>query len=147
MNLRPILAQVAILAAFGAWAQGPAFVYFQADAPLDRAALKMVVGQVLDLDPQAEVYHSDDMTVIQVKRGALSEAQLRAAITSTGVNLRPGTVDPATLQPAPTDGPPLYVVTNDPDGDLARYRAAVEAWNAAHPDQPLSTEPAHLNRP
>lgn len=147
MNLRPILVQVALLATFTAWSQGPSFVYFQADAPLDRAAFKMVVGQVLDLDPQAEVYHSDDMTVIQVKRGAMNDAQLRAAITSTGVTLRPGTLDAATLQPAPTDGPPLYVVTNDPEGDLARYRAAVEAWNAAHPDQPLSPEPAHLNRP
>ncbi len=143
MNLRPILVQVALLAAFGAWAQGPAFVYFQTDAPLDRAAYKMVLSQVMDLDPQAEVFHSDDMTILQVKRGTVSDEQLRAAITSTGVALRPGTVDPATLQPAPVDGPPVFVVTDDPAADLARYQAAMATWNAAHPDQPVSL-PIHL---
>ncbi len=143
MKLRPLLAVAALWVALGAWAQGPSFVYFQTDAPLDRTAYKLVVGQVMDLDPQAEVFHSDDMTILQVKRGTATEAQLRAAITGTGVALRPGTVDPATLQPAPVNGPPVFVVTNDPAADLARYQAAMAAWNAAHPDQPVSL-PIHL---
>jgi hypothetical protein len=143
MNLRPHMVLVALLAAFAAWAQGPSFVYFRADAPLDASAYKMVLSQLMDLDPQAEVFHSDDMTILQVKRGAVSDEQLRAAITSTGVNLRPGTVDPATLQPAPVDGPPVFIVTDDPAADLARYQAAMAAWNAAHPDQPVGP-PVHL---
>jgi hypothetical protein len=143
MNLRPYLVVVALMATFTAWAQGPSFVFFQANAPLDAAAYKMVLSQVTDLDPLAEVFHSDDMTILQVKRGAVSDEQLRAAITSAGVALRPGTVDPATLQPAPVDGPPVFIVTDDPAADLARYQAAMAAWNAAHPDQPVGL-PVHL---
>ena len=73
MNLRPHMVLVALLAAFAAWAQGPSFVYFRADAPLDASAYKMVLSQLMDLDPQAEVFHSDDMTILQVKRGAVSD--------------------------------------------------------------------------
>jgi hypothetical protein len=143
MNRRPLLLLVALVAAFGAFAQAPSHVFFRTETPMDRTALKMVIGQVVDLDPAAEVFHSDDMTIIQVKRGTATEAQLRAAIGQAGVALRPGTVDPLTLQPAAVDGPPVFVVTNDPADDLARYQAAMAVWNAAHPDQPVSL-PVHL---
>ena len=83
MTRRPLLAMAAILAAFGAFSQAPSFTFFQAEAPLDRTALKQVIGQVMDIDPLAEVFHSDDMTILQVKSNTASEAQLRTASTIT----------------------------------------------------------------
>jgi len=143
MIRRPLLLMAAFMVAFGAFAQAPSHVFFRTETPMDRTALKMVIGQVMDLDPASEVFHSDDMTIIQVKRGTATDAQLRTAIAQAGVVLRPGTVDPLTLQPAATDAPPVYVVTNDPAADLARYQAAMAVWNAAHPEQPVSL-PVHL---
>lgn len=133
----------ALVVAFGTFAQAPSYVFFRTEVPMDGAALKQVIGQVNDIDPLAEVFYSDDMTIIQVKRGVVTDAQIRAAIAQAGVALRPGAVDPATLQPASVDGPPVFIVTDDPAADLARYEAAMAAWNAAHPDQPVSL-PVHL---
>jgi hypothetical protein len=144
MFIRPALVVVAFLATFTALAQTPSYVFYRTEAPIDRADLKQIIGQVTDVDPMAEVFHSDDYTVIQVKLGSVSEPMIRAAITQAGVALRPGTVDAATLQPAPQDGPPVFLVTDDPAADRARYQAAMEAWNAAHPEAPV-TAPIHLN--
>ena len=53
-------------------------------------------------------------------------------------------VDPATLHPvAGVDTEPVYIVTGDEAADLARYQAARELWNAAHPEAPIAA-PVHL---
>lgn len=146
MTLRSFTVLATLLVAFGTFAQAPSYVFFRTEVPMDRAALKQVVGQVQDIDPLAEVFYSDDMTIIQVKRGLVTDAQIRAAIAQAGVVLRPGTVDPAELAVTTTDRPPVYLVTNDPAADLLRYQTAVAEWNAAHPDQQVSAVPTHVNQ-
>jgi hypothetical protein len=126
-------------------AQSAPFYFFQAEEAINRSQLKFMISAVNDLDPDASVFPSDDMTIIQVKAaGGLSADAYRQALTNAGVQLRPGTLAPEQVHgPALVDGPPVFVVTGDDAGDLARYQAAVQAWNATHPDNQISSIPVH----
>ena len=100
-----------------------------------------------DADPSADVFHSDDMRIIQVRQsGGLTEQGYRTAITQAGVDLLPGTrtAEELGLNQVPANSPPVYVATGDEAADVARYQASVSQWNAAHPDQQVSTTPVHL---
>jgi hypothetical protein len=144
MFIRTILPAMAVLLGLSAKAQNPELLHLRTSAPLDASSLKHVVQAMVDIDPLATVSWSDDLTIIQVRRNpSISVDQVRSAITGTGVGLQPGLVDPATLFPAPGTTEPVYIVTGDEQSDLARYRAAVEAWNALHPEAPVG-EPVHL---
>jgi hypothetical protein len=145
MSLRTILPALALFATTIGMAQSSDALYFQATAPMDASNLKFVIQAMVDIDPMATVGHSDDMTIIQVRRNpSVSEAQVREAIASAGVSLQPGLIDPASLTPAPDpNAMPVFIVTGDTEADQARYRAAVELWNTNHPEAPLST-PVHL---
>ena len=103
----------------------------------------------MNVDPTAELSRSDDMTVLQVRStSGLIASAYRSAIGQAGITLREGQADPVALGlvPAPNAGQqPVFVVTNDPTADLARYQTAVDQWNSAHPDQALDRTPLHLN--
>jgi hypothetical protein len=144
MFIRTILPALAVLLAFSAKSQHMELLHLRTSAPLDASGLKHVVQALADIDPLATVSWSDDLTILQVRRNpSVSVEQVRAAINSAGVDLQPGLVDPSTLFPAPGTTEPVYIVTGDDAADLARYRTAVEAWNALHPDAPIG-EPVHL---
>ena len=111
--------------------------FYQAADTFDRAQLKYVMEAVADAFPDAEVFPSDDMRVLQVKTTTpVNDAELRSAIASAGVQLLPGTPDLKALYGEAPDVP-MYVDTGDPPADHARYVQAVNDWNEAHPDQPL----------
>jgi hypothetical protein len=144
MFIRTILPALAVLLALSSKGQYTEQLHLRTATPLDASALKHVIQAVMDIDPLATVSWSDDLTILQVRRNpGISVEQVRAAITGTGVGLQPGLVDPATLFPAPGTTEPVYIVTGDDAADQARYRAAVEAWNALHPEAPVG-EPIHL---
>ena len=145
MSLRSFLPVLALFAMPALMAQSTELVHLRTTAPMDRSALKAVIQSVVDLDPLAGVFYSDDMTILQIRcNPSVSDAQLRAAITTAGIALQPGVVDPATLHPvAGVDTEPVYIVTGDEAADLARYQAARELWNAAHPEAPIAA-PVHL---
>lgn len=135
-----------LLGGFSAVAQSNDLRSFEATSTLDRAALKHVIQAVVDIDPNAEVFHSDDMRVLQVRANAqVSDADLRTAIQGTGLQLREGTPDLSAYYPAPSlDTPPIYVVSGNESEDVARYQAAVAEWNQRHPEQQLSATPLHM---
>ncbi len=144
MMLRTTALMLVLGAGLIARAQAPGFHYFQAAQPLTTAQLKLATEAVMNADPYAELFHSDDRTIVQVKSPQLQpEALYRAAIAAQAVTLLPGTRTPDELGVNPAPAVPVYVPTGHEAADLARYRAAVEAWNAAHPDQPLSPTPVH----
>ena len=145
MSPRLLLPLLALFTIPSLMAQSSDLLHLRTTAPMDRSALKAVIQLVTDLDPTAGVYHSDDMTILQIRRNpSVSDEQLRAAIAGAGVTLQPGVVDPATLHPvAGVDTEPVYIVTGDEAADLARYQAARELWNANHPDAPIAA-PVHL---
>ncbi|MEZ4740277.1 MAG: hypothetical protein R2818_13195 [Flavobacteriales bacterium] len=141
-----LFAAALLLGGFSAVAQSNGLRSFEATSAMDRAALKHVIQAVVDIDPGAEVFHSDDMRVLQVRANAqVSESDLRAAIQGTGIQLREGSPDLSAYYPAPSlDTPPIYVVTGVESEDLARYQAAVAVWNQNHPEQQLSATPLHM---
>ncbi|MBK8500645.1 MAG: hypothetical protein IPL52_17930 [Flavobacteriales bacterium] len=127
-------------------AQAQAYIFFEAESAFDAAQMKFIIQEVKDADPTADVFPSDDLTILQVRHyGGLAEAGYRQAIERAGITLRPGTRSRADLGLDAVDpnAPPVYVVTGDATADDLRYRAAVEQWNAAHADQPMSTTPLH----
>lgn len=146
MLLRTCCALLFLASGLLAQAQGPAYYFFRTETPMQSMQLKMIIEAVMSLDPNAGIYHSDDMTIVQIKHnGSFNEQMAREAIASTGVALRAeiptdaemgrNTVDP--------NAPPIYIVTGDEAADQARYQMAVEQWNAAHPQDQLSTIPVH----
>lgn len=140
----PLLALLATTTV--AVAQTPQYLFFQAETAIERSQYKYIIEEVMNTDPRAEVFHSDDLTVLQVKStSGLGEATYREAIQRTGVSLRAGTPDLVALglTPAVPEGPPVFVVTNDPVADQARYQAEVDRWNAAHPNEPVNATPLH----
>ncbi len=145
--MSPKALMVGILIGFGsaAMAQSATFHFFRSAQPFDRSQYKVMISAVLDADPLAEVFHSDDMTIVQVKAGGgLAAESYRQALLGVGVPLLPGTVSPEELNPAPpADAPPVFIATGHEEADMARYQAAVEAWNANHPEAPLSPIPVH----
>lgn len=142
------LASLAVFAlASIAFAQSPGFSFYRAATPVDRSQLKLIIQAVKDVDPSADVFHSDDMTILQIRhQGALTEQVYRHAIEQAGIGLLAGspTAEELGLNQVPVGGPPVYAATGDDAADQARYAAAVEQWNVAHPDQQLSTTPVHL---
>ncbi|MCB9183958.1 MAG: hypothetical protein H6591_08565 [Flavobacteriales bacterium] len=144
MLIRTLFSAVLLAPALFAAAQAPGYLFFQAEAPLTNVQHKQVIESVTSLDPYAQVFHSDDMTIVQVKSSALlDQASYRGAIQSTGVALAPGLRNPEELGIGALPAVPVFVSTGDDEADMARYRTAVEDWNASHPDQPLSTIPVH----
>jgi hypothetical protein len=138
----------AVLAAFVvcAQAQSPAYHFFRAEQAVAPGQIKLLIEALVNVDPYAEIFHSDDMTILQVKHnGSLTETAARSAITGAGVAVLPGTPSPEELGSTTVDpnGPPVYVITGDDAADMARYQVAVEQWNTAHPEQQLSTTPIH----
>ena len=142
------LSSIVLLLAFGigAQAQSPGYYFFRSEAPVQPGQFKALIEAVMNTNPNAEIFHSDDMTILQVKHnGVLSEQEARTLITGAGVALRaeaptaeelgPNTIDP--------NGPPVYVITGDETADQARYSTAVEIWNSTHPEQQFSTTPIH----
>jgi hypothetical protein len=142
-----LLAATMLLGGFSSLAQSDELRTYGSTTAFDRVALKHVIQAMVDIDPNAQVFHSDDMMIIQVKASAaVSDSEIRSAIQSTGLQLREGTPDLSTYYPAPAaDSPPLYVVSGNESEDLERYRAAVAAWNLQHPDQQYDAVPLHMN--
>ncbi|HMC96797.1 MAG TPA: hypothetical protein VKG92_04050 [Flavobacteriales bacterium] len=148
MQLRVLLLSALILTGVSIKAQAPVLHYFQSEGPFDASAYKHAIEEVVNIDPTALVGHSDDMTVLQVtSTSGLIESAYRTAIGQAGITLRTGSPDLAALGLLPTtdpDTPPVFVVSNDPTADLARYQTAVDQWNLAHPEQPMDRTPLHL---
>ena len=108
--------------------------------------IKFIIEAVVNADPYAQVFHSDDMTILQVKHsGTMTESAARSAIVSTGLVLQAGNPTPDELGLIAVDpnAPPVFFQTGDDAGDQERYRMAVEQWNATHPESTLSTTPIH----
>ncbi len=115
------------------------FTFYETEQAFDRAQLKEVMIAVADLDPMANVFHSDDMTILQIKISpSVADHELRSAVSATGVVLKPGTPDLGTKYAA-TSHEPLYIATGDPESDHARYVEAVNSWNAANPERLMPT--------
>lgn len=147
MLLRTLLFSSLLATGASVVAQAPVFHYFQASQAVDPGLYKQLIEEVSNVDPTAVVGHSDDWTILQVKStsGLIADAY-RTAIGQTGITLAPGTPDLEALglAPAPApDAPPVFMVTGEPDADLIRYQSAVDQWNQAHPDQPMSRTPVH----
>lgn len=145
MMLRiPALILVLCLAC-GAHAQQAGFIYFEAQQPVSPSQLKLLVEPLMALDATAEIFHSDDFRIVQLKSANLQpEGIYRALLETQGIGLLPGTRSAADLGINNTPAVPVYMATGDETADRARYRAAVEQWNALHPDQPYSVNPVHL---
>jgi len=146
MRYRVLLSAALIITGFSVLAQAEATRSFEVTNTFDRSALKFVIDAVANVDPMGLVTYSDDMRIVQVKSNQLSEAEMRTAIESTGLQLREGLADLSSYLPAPDPNtPPIYVVTSNDVEDQERYRIAVNNWNATHPDQPYSVTPLHTN--
>ncbi|MBK9175441.1 MAG: hypothetical protein IPM46_03710 [Flavobacteriales bacterium] len=146
MLLRTLLSSVVTAAALVGFGQSPGFLFFQAEAPVNRSQYKFIIEAVMNVDAQAEVFHSDDMTILQVKSPNMQGEQVyRSAITSTGIALQPGLRSAESLGINATPAVPVYVSTGNDADDLARYQAAVAEWNTAHPEQTISAIPVHLS--
>lgn len=145
MMLRTLLTSLVTAAALTGSGQSPQFLFFQSETPVTRSQYKFVIEAVMNVDAQAEVFHSDDMTILQVKSPNMQGEQVyRSAITGTGIALQPGLRSAESLGINITPTVPVYVSTGNDADDLARYQAAVAAWNAAHPEQQVSSVPVHL---
>ena len=147
MRSRYILVVALLICGVSARAQSRELRSFEATTALDRTALKFVIQAMDDLDPTAEVFHSDDMRIVQVRASAeVTDAQIRSAMQTSGVQLREGRADLSSYIPPPDpNAPPVFLVTGNDTEDLSRYQAAVSQWNAAHPDQLMDPMPLHLN--
>ncbi|MFN3875599.1 MAG: hypothetical protein ACK4L7_06775 [Flavobacteriales bacterium] len=142
--LRTLLAAALATMCAGSHAQQAGFLFFEAAQPVSPQGIKLLHEALSGVDPLAELFHSDDRTILQLKSAALQpEAIYRAVIEANGVALRTGlrTAEELGIYNAPAV--PVYVATGDAAADGARYRAAVELWNAQHPEQPLSPIPVH----
>lgn len=120
-----------------AWAQQQIHRFYELSAPVDRAQVKNILIAIQDLDPNALVFESDDLMVLQVKANAsVPDQELRSAISSTGLTVLAGHPDPTKLYGEAPEVP-MYMDTGDPFNDHKRYTEAVDAYNAAHPDSPM----------
>lgn len=146
MSIKTLMVSLLVGAASIACAQSPTFHFFRSAQPFDRSQYKVMIAAVADADPMAAVFHSDDMTIVQVKAGSgLPAESYRQALLGAGIQLLPGTLSPEEVHPAAqSDLPPVFIATGDEAADMARYQAAVQAWNATHPDNTLSPIPVHL---
>ena len=144
MKLRyPALVAFVILV-INARAQQSQFHYFEAAQPVPVAQLKHLTEALASVDANAEIFHSDDRRILQLKSSTLQpEAHYRAVIQARGIVLLPGTRTADELGINNQPAVPVFVPTGDEPADMARYRAAVEQWNAVHPEAPLSTSPIH----
>ena len=149
MNLRVPFLFCLMITGFASKAQSPVSYFFQSESAFSPSLYKHAVEEVMNVDPTAVLSRSDDMTVLQVSStSGLIQSAYRSAIGQAGITLREGQVDPVALGliPAPAaDQAPVFLVTNDPAADLARYQAAVDQWNAAHPGEAMDRTPLHLN--
>jgi len=144
MMLRYTLAFALLAIAAGTRAQQSSYLFFEAAQPVPSAQLKMLVEALTAVDANAELFHSDDQRILQLKSSTVQdEAVYRAAIQGRGIVLLPGlrTADELGINAQPAV--PVYQPTGDEAADMARYRAAVEQWNALHPEAQLSTTPIH----
>ena len=127
-------------------AQAPGYFFFESATAINGSQLKHIIQAVKDADPSADVFHSDDMRIIQVRQsGGLTEQGYRAAVIQAGVTLLPGTrtAEELGLNQVPANSPPMYVATGNEALDITNYQASVAQWNAAHPDQQVSATPVH----
>ncbi len=144
MRLKLLLGVACLIAAASVRAQQGQFIYFEAAQPVSMGQLKQLTEALLSVDANATVHHSDDMRIVQVKSSTLQhETVYRSAMQARGVVLLPGTRSAEELGIHAQPAVPVYVPTGDDSADLARYRAAVEQWNALHPEAPLSSTPIH----
>lgn len=122
--------------------------FFEAEQPLDMGALRQVFIALNDLDPAVNVFHSDDLRILQIEANPqVSDTELRTAIAGTGVLLKAGLYQPPAqpLVQTAADGSPIMVLTGDLEADRARYQQAVQDWNTSNPEapiQPLDTQAA-----
>ncbi len=140
----PIVLLLGTVAA--AHAQSSGSIYFECEPAMAPSQYKMAIEQVMAVDPNAAVLYSDDMTIVQIRTAAnTSEQAFRDALTQAGITLKPGTrtAEDLGLNAVDPNRPPVYVVTGDAGADDARYRQAVETWNATHPTEQYSTSPIH----
>ncbi|HRH39807.1 MAG TPA: hypothetical protein PK760_15765, partial [Flavobacteriales bacterium] len=122
------------------------FIYFESEQPITASQYKQAIEHVSDMDPQAGVFHSDDMRIVQVRTSTYrTEQDYRSAIALAGITLKAQTksAEELGINAAPANGTPVFTSTGDVNADRARYRAAVEQWNAAHPDAQLNITPVH----
>lgn len=147
MMNRPFLLSAFLLSLCGAMAQGPAFIYFETLSPVAPGQLKRLTETLVSVDAGAELFHSDDYRILQLKSSSLqAEGIYRAFLEANGIQLKAGTrtAEDLGLNAAPTV--PVYISTGDEQADMARYRAAVDQWNTVHPQQPISAMPVHQQR-
>ncbi len=144
MMLRNTLLLALLITVISARAQQSQFHYFEAAQPVGVAQLKHLTEALASVDANAEIFHSDDMRILQLKSSTLQpESHYRAVIQARGIVLLPGTRTADELGINNQPAVPVFVPTGDEPADMARYRAAVEQWNALHPEAPLSTTPIH----
>ncbi len=147
MPHRYLLIAALLLAVSGTQAQSPAFLFFETVNPASAGQLKQLTESLTQLDATAELFHSDDFRILQLKSSALQpEGIYRAFFESKGIQLRAGTRTAEELGLNAVPAVPVYVSTGDEQADQARYRAAVDQWNAVHPQQPISSTPVHQQR-
>lgn len=148
MRYRTLFGLALLLGTLHIHAQNADGRYYKATAPLDLVSLKMVTQAMVDLDPYAQVTHSDDMRIVHVRvHPSVTDAEIRNAMAGARVAVEAGVPDLRAYLPPPNpDAPPAYVVTGDDAGDLQRYRAAAEAWNRQHPERAVAVEPAHIQQ-
>lgn len=147
MMHRNLLFSALLLAVSGTMAQGPTFLFFETVNPADPGQLKRLTEALTQVDANAELFHSDDYRIMQVKSNNMQpEGTYRAFLESNGIQLMPGTRTAEDLGLNAAPAVPVFVPTGDEQADQARYRAAVDQWNAVHPQQPISATPVHQQR-
>jgi len=133
MMLRTTALMLVLGAGLIARAQAPGFHYFQAAQPLTTAQLKLATEAVMNADPYAELFHSDDRTIVQVKSPQLQpEALYRAAIAAQAVTLLPGTRTPDEL--GVNTGPFMFPPAMRPP----TWPATALRWRPGTPPTPTS---------
>lgn len=144
---RSLFFAAVLLAVPGIKAQGPSFLFFETVNPASPGQLKQLTESLMQLDASAELFHSDDLRILQLKSSNMqAEGIYRAFFESKGIQLRAGTRTAEELGLNIAPAVPVYVSTGDEQADMARYRAAVDQWNAVHPQQPISSTPVHQQR-
>jgi len=144
---RPFLLAALLLSMSGAMAQSPAFIFFETVNPATPGQLKRLTEALVAVDAGAELFHSDDYRILQLKSSSVqAEGIYRAFFESNGIQLKAGTRTAEDLGLNASPAVPVYIATGDEQADMARYRAAVDQWNAVHPEQQISATPIHQQR-
>lgn len=144
---RSLFFAAVLLAVPGIKAQGPSFLFFETVNPASAGQLKQLTESLMQLDATAELFHSDDYRILQLKSSNMqAEGLYRAFFESKGIQLRAGTPTAEELGLNARPAVPVYIATGDEQADQARYRAAVDQWNAVHPQQQISSTPVHQQR-